>query len=405
MKNKKNYKTIYIFAVITIFVLFLSVGYGAIQQTLSINGHASLVSESDFVYVYHAYNDTVTITEYNGVSKNVLVPSQLGGYPVSQIDKYAFDSKDLDAVVISEGIKDIFFGAFSNNKLTSIIIPTSVKEIGNRVFENNNIQIVSFKGVIPPVLGSELFFRNYHLVNICIPSTADEVTWQKTLMAAGVTADVSIIKGKSGACGEIGTGEVTGPPALNCGTNAYQKDNECLCFDQYEGDPYVMCSLRLDLTCFVFSYQGWSKYNVIQGYNCDNKEISIPDVIDGVISGKINKDAFISKGLNKIILNKSLQIIDMYAFKNNNLKTITIPAKVTSIVLNAFTNNKLESVIFKGTKPPTMNTNCFTINPDLKKICVPPGTTAVYKNALNNSGIPLDAVIYENEQACKIVTP
>ncbi|MEG1288582.1 MAG: leucine-rich repeat protein, partial [Bacilli bacterium] len=371
---------------------------------------ANIISEGDFVYDYLPYNQTVNLTGYVGASTNVIIPPLLGGYPVKIIDKYAFKGKNLVNVTIPEGVEKIAFEVFASNLLEEAIIPASVNDIGNMAFNANDLKIVSFKGDVPPKFGINVFDFNLHLVNICIPSTADEMAWKNALAGAGVNTNpmmlvnptANLIKGRTGACAKIGTGEVTGPPALNCGTNAYQEKDVCVCFDQYEGDPYVMCSLKLELTCFEFKYQGWSKYNVITGFTCDNKSVRIPELIDGIHTGKINKDAFAYKDLTEVYLNDYLKEIDMYAFRFNKLRTITIPQNVNKLVLNAFSSNLLESVVFKGSTPPLMNNNVFTENPNLKKICVPAGTTAAYQTSLTGSGVPTDAVIYEDELQCKI---
>ncbi|MEG1351290.1 MAG: leucine-rich repeat protein, partial [Bacilli bacterium] len=399
-----------LFIIVFSLISFLSIGYGAFSQTLNILANANIISEGDFIYTYLPYNQSINITAYNGVATNVIVPSTLNNYPVKIIDKSSFMGKDLTNVVIPEGVETIHYGAFMNNKLKQLIIPASISSLGNEVFENNDLEIVSFKGDIPPTFGHNVFELNYHLLNVCIPSTADELVWKNALGNAGVNTNpnmlinptANLIKGRSGACAEIGTGDITGPPALQCGENAYQVDNACLCFDQYEGNPYVMCSLKLELTCFEFAYQGWSKYNVLKTYKCTKSSIIIPDLVDGIHTGKINKDTFASKGLTKVTLNNYLKIIDMYSFRFNNLRTITFLENVESILLNAFTGNNLETIVFKGKTPPKMNTNCFTENPNLKKICVPIGKTAAYTTALNGSGLPSDAVIYENQGECKI---
>ncbi|MEG2618675.1 MAG: leucine-rich repeat protein [Bacilli bacterium] len=403
-------KKVYIFISLFIFIACFSIGYGAFSQTLNINATADIINSSDFIYNYLPYNQTMVITGYKGSSTNVVIPTLLDGFPVKVIDKYSFKDSLLSSVSIPEGIETLHYGSFMNNQLKELILPSSLSTIDNEVFVDNNLEIVSFREVVPPEMGNKVFDNNYHLINICIPSTADEVLWANALAKAGVNTNPNLlvnpvahlIKGKSGACAIIGTGEVEGPPPLNCGVNAYQLGNACVCFDQYEGDPYTMCSLKLELTCFEFIYQAWSKYNVIKSYKCDNKNIVIPDIVDGVHTGKINKDAFKNMGITSIVLNDYLQILDMYSFKDNLLRSVTIPKNVDSIILNSFTNNKLESVIFKGDIPPTMNNKTFTDNPALKKICVPTGKTSAYTSALNGSGIPSDAVIYENETACKI---
>ena len=63
-------------------------------------------------------------------------------------------------------------------------------------------------------------------------------------------------------------------------------------------------------------------------YRAELKEIEIPSAIQ-----KINYAAFADTGLEKVTLNEGLEILDAYAFANNdNLKEIAIPKSVKKIV-------------------------------------------------------------------------
>lgn len=396
MINKK------LIIILTAFVLFMSIGYGAFGQSLLISSRGFIQSEGDFIYEYKSSTNSVNITGYIGSSKNVMIPTVLADYPVTKIDKYAFDGKDLESITLQDGVTNIIFNAFANNNLTQVIIPSSVSAIGSLAFDNNDLEIISFKGDTVPTFGQNVFYRNSYLTNVCISDTADLNAWRTALTNAGLSENVNIIQGRNGACLDIGTGEIGTIEKLVCGTNAYQKDDVCVCLEEYEGDPYTVCSLPLNLTCYDFIYQEASNYNVLTSYNCTSTDVVIPDSVGDVKIGKINNSIFNEKGIISVDLGKGVETIGQFAFMKNSLKSITIPNNVKTIEQQAFYGNSLRSVIFKGTTPPTIGNEVFASNSALSKICVPRGTTEAYRNALAISGVS-DVNFYEDESKCALV--
>ncbi len=67
---------------------------------------------------------------------DIIVPSTLGGYPVTKIDHHAFaDCDGITGVTIPYGVTEIKYSAFNDcDGLTSIVIPSSVTAIGNYSF-------------------------------------------------------------------------------------------------------------------------------------------------------------------------------------------------------------------------------------------------------------------------------
>jgi hypothetical protein len=82
------------------------------------------------------------ISDYEGTSTNMVIPSGLWGYRVTQIRSRAFDYSygdlpPLTSVTIPNTVVVIDYRAFAENKLTSIIIPNSVKRIESHAFADN----------------------------------------------------------------------------------------------------------------------------------------------------------------------------------------------------------------------------------------------------------------------------
>lgn len=91
--------------------------------------------------------------------KEVIIPSEINGYPVKKIDFGAFrNCRDLQNIVIPNSIKIIGDKAFYNCKsLTELIIPNNIMYISEAAFENcTNIKKITIGASITYV-----FFLKY----------------------------------------------------------------------------------------------------------------------------------------------------------------------------------------------------------------------------------------------------
>ena len=92
------------------------------------------------------------LTGYTGIWKRIRVPQQLGGHPVTVIgekafykpvggDYLAFGRKDLEEVLLPEGIRRIEAHAFDGcGDVKSLRLPDSVVFIGNQAFSDSEIK-------------------------------------------------------------------------------------------------------------------------------------------------------------------------------------------------------------------------------------------------------------------------
>ena len=89
-------------------------------------------------FAYTVTGDEATITGYTGSAKSLVIPSELGGKPVTEIGIFAFALCDsLTEVTIPEGVTSIGNAAFSGcSSLTEVTIPKSVTSIGDAAFYN-----------------------------------------------------------------------------------------------------------------------------------------------------------------------------------------------------------------------------------------------------------------------------
>ncbi|MCR5352712.1 MAG: leucine-rich repeat domain-containing protein, partial [Clostridiales bacterium] len=124
--------------------------------------------ESDFTFSIE--NGKATITGYNGTDTDIVIPSTLGGYPVTAIGTEAFMESGLTSVVIPEGVTSIGDSAFMlNYNLYSVTIPQSVTYIGSSALSGCNLSTINVPNP-DAVLGEWAFAANSYLYDVTLPA-------------------------------------------------------------------------------------------------------------------------------------------------------------------------------------------------------------------------------------------
>jgi len=83
----------------------------------------------------------------------------------------------------------------------------------------------------------------------------------------------------------------------------------------------------------------------ITKYTGNDKNVVIPEQIDGVTVTRIGHCAFHDNKLENVVIPDSVTRIGNWAFSNNKLENIVIPDSVTHIGYSAFGYNKLENIV------------------------------------------------------------
>ena len=74
--------------------------------------HPELLFQTEGSFTYHVISGRVTVVEYNGTDRHVVVPATLGGYPVYQIASSCFYGNDtMETLTFSEGI--VYLGSYA----------------------------------------------------------------------------------------------------------------------------------------------------------------------------------------------------------------------------------------------------------------------------------------------------
>ncbi|MCL2190677.1 MAG: leucine-rich repeat domain-containing protein [Treponema sp.] len=125
-------------------------------------------AEYDFLWAIPGDDGGITLTRYTGHERNVVIPWQLQGMPVTGIGSGAFwGGFHLTGVTIPGSVIHIRDRAFANNRLTSVAIPNSVVYIGSLAFEMNRLTSINVPDSVIHI-GDGAFANNPTLTSITI---------------------------------------------------------------------------------------------------------------------------------------------------------------------------------------------------------------------------------------------
>ncbi|MCR5653550.1 MAG: leucine-rich repeat protein, partial [Ruminococcus sp.] len=306
-------------------------GYGGSTAMVYANNH-----EIDFVdidctdFEYTSTGTSTTITKYTGSNEEVIIPSSLGGAPVTKIDSEEF--------YYNSDLKKSVFGS----SVTSVTIPDSVTSIGAcAFFKCSNLTSVKLSSNLTSI-GDKAFYYCSELTDIAIP---DSVTSIGDNAFENCSAATSLKLGKS---------------LTNIGANAF-----------------CNCSGATDLIIpDGVTTIGDSAFSGCSGFTA----LIIPDSVTSV-----GNKAFQScTGLTSVDIPDSVTSIGNYAFDScTKLTNVDIPDSITSISNGVFRNcSGLTSV--KLSKNLTSIGSYSFYKTGINKIIIPDGVTSIDSYALRD---------------------
>jgi hypothetical protein len=124
-------------------------------------------------FLFEVQGDEVTITSYNGTSRDIVIPDNLQGKTVTAIADLAFSNLSIYEITLPKQLKRIGIGAFANNDISKITIPNSVVSIGMGAFSDNSLTKVTLgTGLTLLETGT---FSNNKLTDIVIPANINTI--------------------------------------------------------------------------------------------------------------------------------------------------------------------------------------------------------------------------------------
>lgn len=150
---------------------------------------------SDFAYTTE--NGEVTITDYTGTREHVLIPSEIGGFPVTMLADKAFYEKHVTTVVVPDSVTEIGDLCFSgDNYLVSLTLPDGLAELSYGALESC-YSLMDFelpKGL--KTIGAGALQAIFYLTHLTIPAGVTDIEQMNFLMMHGLE-EVSVAEGST----------------------------------------------------------------------------------------------------------------------------------------------------------------------------------------------------------------
>lgn len=282
-------------------------------------------------------------------SGNVVIPSQLGGYPVVEIADNAFESPlygsplTITSIEFPNTLKKIGYRAFFNLQgVTQINIPDGVVEIGAEAFKScNDIKTVNIPASVA-VMGTEVFAFCDDLQEINVApgnknfSSEDGILFNKDKTELIRFPESNKIT------------DYTIPESVKKITAyAFHSDKNLkkVTIPASLGKISDYAFFRCDSLEEVVIGKGITEIGNSAFLRCALKEVNIPEGVT-----VIGESAFdMNRELKTVTLPSTLQTIEEKAFFDSGVSKINIPSSVTYIGEAAFESTDItEAVIPKG---------------------------------------------------------
>lgn len=156
-------KSLYTLIAVVVFGIFLSLSYylyqdqlksvladvmnkSSLTTSIKLDNNGLIPTPEVFFTSTVLADGTCSITNYTGLSKDVIIPATINGVKVTTIGSTAFYRKGLTSLTlpytltrIDNGIEE-GVGAFSGNNLAIVTIPDSVTYVGSDAFYGSNVK-------------------------------------------------------------------------------------------------------------------------------------------------------------------------------------------------------------------------------------------------------------------------
>ena len=178
-----------------------SVGYALGLSLVAFIGSTAPLSAEDlryFNYGYRVIEGSVVITHYYTFgSRDVTIPAEIGGMPVTAIGSRAFyDCRCMTNVTIPSTVTSIGEYAFFNSRVAKVTIPSGVTSIGERAFWGcKTLTSIEIPTSVTSI-GSQAFYGCRGLTKVTIPSGVTSIGERAFELCGGLT-HVTIASGGS----------------------------------------------------------------------------------------------------------------------------------------------------------------------------------------------------------------
>lgn len=304
---------------------------------LAVSGNAKAAEKVSGRYHYVVLNDenkTATITKVDNPGENVVLPSTIDGYTITQLGKMQVNSYgNLDYDENLRG-RIALFSTEAAKKITQLTLPKKLTKIGVQALKD----CVKVKKVTLPtslnIIGAQAFAHCRSLKTVTIPKKVKGIGGEAFLCCSAmqkVTFKTTHAK---------------------VGTDAFAT-----------GDEKSGRKSKLKKIVLPYNYKGYLKIRAFSGY--------VGTTFTWRNFNTYNEGFFAGcHTLKKIVFPKKLKIIDIpsqcFDDSLSGLKSLTIPAKVKTVYVGQHTRN-LKSITIKGKRTvlkgdPGMSKRMISVN-------------------------------------------
>lgn len=161
------WKTLPFFGFLLITLFAVSRSYAATPPDSCFNFNSGTGTITDY-YDHEANNNSNP-----ACTREVIIPSTIGGNPVTSIGNGAFSNSQLTSVIIPNSVTSIGNTAFRRNQLTDVVIPNSVTAISKDAFSSNQLTSVTIGNSVASI-GDSAFADN-QLTSVTIPNSVTSI--------------------------------------------------------------------------------------------------------------------------------------------------------------------------------------------------------------------------------------
>ena len=361
------------------------------EQNESRDDHQTdYLTSGDYYYLIHEGN--ASIVKYNGDEKELEVPSEIDGYPVTDIGPRAFWGKEMENLIIPESITRIGQQAFEYCKISeSLELPENVvvsyeafsdaRQLPERIMVPAGavLEECAFSycdTITEVVIGKDAMIKSRAFSYcealssiVCAQGSrleAKAFEYCDKLNAVTLCGDVLAEADAFLFCGDVEMTEET----AGAFSEYFQSDSAAGIQDgKTEEEPDKVTPMII--TSGDYDYYVNKDGATIVEYRGDDVDVQIPSEIDNYLVTEIGDEAFRYRKLKSVSLPESVSSIGRQAFEYCVISdTLELPAN-TVISENAFSYAVLPRVVTIPTGA-TVEKCAFTYCEEVEQVCIGP---------------------------------
>ena len=340
----------------------------------------SAISYTSGDYMYTVVDGEATILDYTGEGSDIVIPTVLGGCPVTTIGSYSFSlCQKIVSVVIPEGVTTIQYQSFSNCiNLYTITIPNTVQLIGAHAFQGcKSLSSISIPDSVTEI-GQSAFEGCISLVSVTIPGSVAGIA-DSTFEQCTSLSSVRILEGVGyisydafKQCTNLTT--ILLPKSVtNIGQSAFSYCGNLSSVTLPSGIAHIS----------AYAFSNCNKLTTIKVEESNNYFCSI----DGVLfnKSKTTLEQFPGGKKGDYTVPNGVTAIGYAAFYAcSYLTSVTIPDSLVTISVAAFENCENLTSINGGKKIVNIDSSAFEGCSKLSSVTIPDTVTNLGSNVFYN---------------------